>query len=87
MIEVFELIAIENSTEGFTLRGRAYEDIKKGDILLTKDKNKIKIERIFSYQRETDLLSGMMTGDLLVNRDFLDNLKSGQKLYKYLQEE
>lgn len=87
--EAFMIVEIVEGIEDMIVKGRAYIDIRVGDILYTKNNDKEKIscsiEKMSSYGRETEVLSSMMTGDVTLKLLQNVNLKDSRMLYKDIQ--
>lgn len=80
--------SVENIGNGrWVIRGRACEDISIGDILTDDLKTNdglvnLRVLSISSYGREIDVLYKMMTGDLVIVSEKIDELKYTENLYK-----
>ena len=75
--QAFEVVSLERTDAGlWSVGGRAYVDITVGDILETAGTggSKVKVVRIVTYGRTTDLLSKMMTGTLIVEGEIQEPL-------------
>ena len=91
MFEAFIIVTIESFEDGKILvRGRACENIKLGDLLFAftnkTDKNyclEFRVASIITYRREMEELYRMMTGDLILEGPYEENLKSVEMLYKH----
>ena len=69
----------ENENNEYIIKGRAYIDININDTLYYKDRENIlkyKIKRILTYRIETNLLSQMMTGDIIIEGDNFDIIEN-----------
>ncbi|SLK00928.1 hypothetical protein SAMN06272721_103198 [Arthrobacter sp. P2b] len=77
--QAFEVVSIKRTDDGhWCVAGRAYLDVNLGDALETSSTGgaKVKVVGIVTYGRGTDLLSGMMTGELILEGEIHEPLNA-----------
>ena len=94
METIFDICEVNNTENEIELIGRACADISFGDILITKEKEKLEIVKIYSYKREWKTISAGTSCALIVkflDRDMLPKEKAKKMqrtvLFREKQEE
>lgn len=84
--QAFEIVkAQKEDPRRWLVGGRAYSDISLGDCLVTSSlpNQELRVVKIATYGKSTDLLSTMMTGTLTLEGDF--HMYKGEKSFLYIK--